>query len=139
MEIKRAGSLPSGKGPGEWFTSTVRIDPLFAVQDPSSPRYQHFYTPEEWDAAYGPEPAAVAGVVSWLQAGGLEVLQADGSYVYAAGTASQVQSRFGVTMRIAVSRALRMEPFERELRKDDHMGAGGCGGIHRRKPSRDVV
>ncbi len=28
MEIKRAGSQPSGKGPAEYFTGTVRIDPL---------------------------------------------------------------------------------------------------------------
>ena len=35
MEIKRAGSQPSGKGPGEWFTSTVRIDPLHSPADPA--------------------------------------------------------------------------------------------------------
>ena len=29
MEIKRNGSQPSAKGPGDWFTGTVRIDPLF--------------------------------------------------------------------------------------------------------------
>jgi hypothetical protein len=29
MEIKRAGSQPSAKGSSEWFTGTVRIDPLF--------------------------------------------------------------------------------------------------------------
>jgi quercetin dioxygenase-like cupin family protein len=29
MEIIRLGSQPSGKGPAEWFTGTVRIDPLF--------------------------------------------------------------------------------------------------------------
>jgi quercetin dioxygenase-like cupin family protein len=29
MEITRAGSKPSGKGPNDWFTGTVRIDPLF--------------------------------------------------------------------------------------------------------------
>lgn len=29
MEIKRNGSQPSGKGPAEWFTGNVRIDPLF--------------------------------------------------------------------------------------------------------------
>ena len=29
MEITRAGSQPSTKGPAEWFTGTVRIDPLF--------------------------------------------------------------------------------------------------------------
>lgn len=34
MEIFRAGSRPSGKGPSDWFTGTVRIDPLF---NPSAP------------------------------------------------------------------------------------------------------
>ena len=29
MEIKRVGSQASIKGPAEWFTGTVRIDPLF--------------------------------------------------------------------------------------------------------------
>ena len=29
MEIKRNGSQPSAKGPDDWFTGTVRIDPLF--------------------------------------------------------------------------------------------------------------
>jgi quercetin dioxygenase-like cupin family protein len=35
MEIKRAGSQPSGKGPADWFTGTVRIDPLFGVNAPA--------------------------------------------------------------------------------------------------------
>jgi quercetin dioxygenase-like cupin family protein len=35
MEIKRAGSQPSGKGPTEWFTGMVRIDPLFPVNAPA--------------------------------------------------------------------------------------------------------
>ena len=35
MEIKRSGSQPSGKGPSEYFTSTVRIDPLFSPPDPA--------------------------------------------------------------------------------------------------------
>ena len=35
MEIKRAGSQPSAKGPAAWFTGTVRIDPLFPVAEPS--------------------------------------------------------------------------------------------------------
>jgi len=30
MEIKRSGSLGSAKGPSDWFTGTVRIDPLFS-------------------------------------------------------------------------------------------------------------
>jgi quercetin dioxygenase-like cupin family protein len=35
MEIKRAGSQPSGKGPADYFTGTVRIDPLFSPPDPA--------------------------------------------------------------------------------------------------------
>lgn len=35
MEIKRAGSQPSGKGPAEYFTGTVRIDPLNNPPEPA--------------------------------------------------------------------------------------------------------
>ena len=35
MEIKRIGSQPSGKGPEDWFTGTVRIDPLFQTKPPA--------------------------------------------------------------------------------------------------------
>src|SRR5438552_12854279 len=35
MEIKRSGSQASGKGPAEWFTGTVRIDPLFQANAPA--------------------------------------------------------------------------------------------------------
>ena len=35
MQIKRSGSQPSGKGPAEWFTGTVRIDPLMQAPEPA--------------------------------------------------------------------------------------------------------
>ncbi len=35
MDIKRSGSQPSGKGPADWFTGAVRIDPLFAATAPA--------------------------------------------------------------------------------------------------------
>jgi len=35
MEIKRNGSQPSSKGPADWFTGTVRIDPLFQAREPA--------------------------------------------------------------------------------------------------------
>ncbi len=35
MEIRRIGTQPSGKGPAEYFTGTVRIDPLFAPPEPA--------------------------------------------------------------------------------------------------------
>src|SRR5579863_4982323 len=35
MDIKRSGSQPSGKGSTEYFTGTVRIDPMFEASDPA--------------------------------------------------------------------------------------------------------
>ena len=35
MEIKRNGSQPSGNGPAEYFTGTVRIDPLHSAPAPA--------------------------------------------------------------------------------------------------------
>jgi quercetin dioxygenase-like cupin family protein len=34
MDIHRSGSRPSGKGPAEYFTGTVRIDPVFEAPSP---------------------------------------------------------------------------------------------------------
>jgi quercetin dioxygenase-like cupin family protein len=35
MEVTRAGSQPSTRGPADWFTGTVRIDPLFQAPAPA--------------------------------------------------------------------------------------------------------
>jgi quercetin dioxygenase-like cupin family protein len=35
VDIKRVGKQASGKGPADWFTGTVRIDPLFQAPDPA--------------------------------------------------------------------------------------------------------
>jgi quercetin dioxygenase-like cupin family protein len=35
MDIKRSGSQPSGKGPADYFTGTVRLDPLFTAPAPA--------------------------------------------------------------------------------------------------------
>jgi quercetin dioxygenase-like cupin family protein len=35
MDIKRNGSRPSGTGPAEYFTGSVRIDPLFQASAPA--------------------------------------------------------------------------------------------------------
>jgi quercetin dioxygenase-like cupin family protein len=32
MRITRSGTQPSAKGPSDWFTGVVRIDPLFAAE-----------------------------------------------------------------------------------------------------------
>jgi len=35
MDVKRSGSQPSGKGPAQFFTGAVRIDPLFQTTEPA--------------------------------------------------------------------------------------------------------
>lgn len=35
MNIQRSGSRPSAKGPAEYFTGNVRIDPLFQAPEPA--------------------------------------------------------------------------------------------------------
>ena len=35
MKIQRVGSQPSTKGPADWFSGTVRIDPLFNAPAPA--------------------------------------------------------------------------------------------------------
>ena len=35
MDIQRNGSRPSSKGPADWFTGTVRIDPAFDAPPPA--------------------------------------------------------------------------------------------------------
>ena len=35
MVIKQSNAQPSGKGPADWFTGTVRIDPLFDAPEPA--------------------------------------------------------------------------------------------------------
>ena len=38
MEIKRAGSQQTNKGPTEWFTGSVQIQPLFEAPEPARVR-----------------------------------------------------------------------------------------------------
>jgi quercetin dioxygenase-like cupin family protein len=38
MNVRRCGSQPSGKGPAEYFTGNVRLDPLFEAPDPARAR-----------------------------------------------------------------------------------------------------
>ena len=38
MEIRRNGTQASGKGPSDWFTGEVRVDPLFEAPEPARAR-----------------------------------------------------------------------------------------------------
>ncbi len=35
MQISKPGTTPSTQGPSDWFTGTVRIDPLFTAPEPA--------------------------------------------------------------------------------------------------------
>jgi len=35
IEVRRCGSVPSAKGPADWFTGSVRVDMLFQPHDPA--------------------------------------------------------------------------------------------------------
>lgn len=35
LEVYKGGSQPSAQGPDDWFTGTVRIDPLFPANEPA--------------------------------------------------------------------------------------------------------
>ena len=41
MDIKRNGSRPSGKAPADYFTGSVRIDPLIETKEPARVRGAH--------------------------------------------------------------------------------------------------
>jgi quercetin dioxygenase-like cupin family protein len=41
VDIKKSGSAPSSKGPVDWFTGTVRIDPLFTSPEPARANGAH--------------------------------------------------------------------------------------------------
>jgi quercetin dioxygenase-like cupin family protein len=41
MQIRRAGSVPSAKGPADYFTGTVRVDPMFPATAPSRVNGSH--------------------------------------------------------------------------------------------------
>ncbi len=41
MDIKRIGSQPSGKGPADYFTGSVRLDPLASPPEPARVAMAH--------------------------------------------------------------------------------------------------
>ncbi len=69
---------------------------LSEQQDPDSPNYQKWLTPEHYAARFGISPSDLAQVASWLKSQGLTV---DGysrarTRIYFSGTAAQVESAF---------------------------------------------
>jgi quercetin dioxygenase-like cupin family protein len=65
MEIKRAGSRSSVKGPADWFTGAVRIDPLFDPTDPARVNGAHVTFEPGARTAWHTHPLGQTLIVTW--------------------------------------------------------------------------
>ena len=73
---------------------------LADIQNPDSPNYRHFLTPEEFNSRYAPSTEAEQRVVDHLQANGLRVTQRfrNRLMVSAAGSVAAIERAFGVEL-----------------------------------------
>ena len=68
---------------------------LAALYDKNSPSYHHWLTNGQFDARYGPTPAARAAVAKFLSGSGLSVVPSGSPYlVRATGSSAQIQRTF---------------------------------------------
>jgi subtilase family serine protease len=72
-----------------------------AVNDPKSPEYRQFLTPEEIGDRFGPSPARYDAVIAYLKSKGIAVTGTTRNRmaIKAAGTAAQMSAAFGTTIR----------------------------------------
>ena len=73
---------------------------LAAIEDPNSPEYHHYLTPEEYAKRFGPSAAALATVERSLSDAGFHVTlpTAGGSLLGAQGAVAQAEKFFGVQL-----------------------------------------
>lgn len=65
-------------------------------QDPSSPNYRHWLTPDQFAKTYGPAQSDIQQVTGWLQAHGFAInrVSAGNTVIEFSGTAGQVRAAF---------------------------------------------
>jgi len=82
------------------LTHRAQLDALRqAQQDPKSPEYRHFLTPQEFGERFGQPEAVYQQAVRWLSAAGLDVQTAPNrSFLTAKGTAGQVEALLGIQL-----------------------------------------
>jgi len=77
MEISRNGERPSNKGPAEFFTGQVRVDPLFPAHDPGRASASYVTFEPGARSAWHTHPLGQTLVVTagsgWVQAWGQPV------------------------------------------------------------------
>ena len=65
MKIIRSGTNPSNKGPEDWFTGTVRVDPLFAAEEPGRTSGSHVTFEPGARTAWHTHPAGQTLIVTF--------------------------------------------------------------------------
>ena len=70
-----------------------------SVNDPNSPDYGRFLTPEQVKEQFGATPAQIAAVQKWLQESGLTVSAVNSNWIDAHGTPQAVQRAFGTELK----------------------------------------
>ncbi|EPX76689.1 (R)-mandelonitrile lyase [Salipiger mucosus] len=65
MKITRAGTNPSGPGPEDYFTGTVRIDPMFAAEEPGRTSGAHVTFEPGARTAWHTHPAGQTLIVTF--------------------------------------------------------------------------
>jgi subtilase family serine protease len=73
-------------------------------QDPASPDYHRWLTPDEFTARFGPTDADLAHVARWLKKKGFTVKSADASAREITFTGSVAQAQTGFAVKIAATR-----------------------------------
>jgi hypothetical protein len=59
MDVTRNGKRPSNKGPADYFTGQVRVDPLFSAHDPA--RTSGAYVTFDGKIRYAHQPDSMLG------------------------------------------------------------------------------
>ena len=65
MKIIRSGTAPSNKVPEDWFTGTVRVDPLFAAEEPGRTSGSHVTFEPGARTAWHTHPAGQTLIVTF--------------------------------------------------------------------------
>jgi len=72
-----------------------------AQQDPSSPQYHKWLTPEDFVNKFGPTQDEVHAIVVWLQQEGFRVTKASRHEIWFAGSVRIAEQAFGVRMLVS--------------------------------------
>ena len=78
---------------------------LMDLQDPSSPQYHRWLTPEEFDSKFGRTAAEVSAVSQWLSAHGMKVLRWSNREIVSGASVAEAEETFATTIAASIDGA----------------------------------